>query len=123
MRTAKAPTGKWKPKWRRIVESGMRCSDRRYRAGVTVGALPPVLAYIAIFSCALAGFAGAPSFAIAVCAIALASISYSENFDLYRRGRELGLSHGLNFVLLRSLANGLLAATAAYLGGWAFKWL
>jgi hypothetical protein len=88
---------------------------------VAVGALPPMLAYIAIFSCALAGFAGAPTFAIAVCAVALASLSYSENFDLYRRGRELGLS--LNFALLRSFANGLLAAAAAYLGGWAFKGL
>lgn len=82
-----------------------------------------MLAYIAIFSCALAGFAGVPPFAIAVSAIALASISYGENFDLYRRGRELGLIRDLNIVLLRSLTNGLLAATAAYLGGWAFKWL
>jgi hypothetical protein len=101
----------------------MRDSDRRFRAGVTVGALPAMLAYTAIFSCALAGFAGVPPYAVAVCAIALASISYSENFDLYKRGRELGLSRAFNIALLRSLANGLLAAAAAYIGGRAFNWL
>jgi hypothetical protein len=82
-----------------------------------------MLAYLAILGAATAGYAGVPPYAIAVSAIALGSISYSENFDLYRRGRELGLHRDLNVVLLRSLLNGLLAATAAYLGGWAFKWL
>jgi hypothetical protein len=71
----------------------------------------------------MAGYSGVPPYAIAVSAIALGSISYSENFDLYRRGRELGLSGTLNIVLLRSLFNGLLTATLAYLGGWAFNWL
>lgn len=92
-------------------------------ASVAVGVPRPMLSYIAILSCALAGFASAPSFVIAVCAIALASLSYSENFDLYRRGRELGLSRVLNVALLRSLTNGLLASAAAYVGGWALKWM
>ena len=82
-----------------------------------------MLAYLAILGAAIAGYAGVPPYAIAVSAIALGSISYSNNFDLYERGRELGLSRVLNVVILRSLVNGLLAATAAYLGGCALKWL
>lgn len=82
-----------------------------------------MLAYLAILGAATAGYASIPPYAIAVSAIALSSISYSENFDVYQRGRELGLSRQLNLVLLHSLVNGLLVAIAAYLGGWAFNWL
>lgn len=82
-----------------------------------------MLAYLAILGAALAGYSGIAPYAIAVSAVTLSSISYSENFDLYRRGRELGLSGTLNIVLLRSLFNGLLVAALAYLGGWAFNWL
>ncbi len=82
-----------------------------------------MLGYLAILGAAIAGYSGVPPYAIAVSAIALGSISYGENFDLYRRGRALGLHGTLNVVLLRSLLNGLLAAALAYLGGWAFNWL
>ena len=82
-----------------------------------------MLGYLAIFSCALSGYAGAPPWAIAAAAIALAAVSYSENADLYERGRELGLARIINGTLLRSLLNGLVAATVAFAGGWAFKWL
>ncbi|HXF54623.1 MAG TPA: hypothetical protein VNK52_10925 [Hyphomicrobiaceae bacterium] len=56
-------------------------------AGVAVGGLP-ILAYLAILGSSLAGYAGLPPYAVVVSAIALASISYSENFGLYRRGQE-----------------------------------
>ena len=82
-----------------------------------------MLAYIAIFSCALAGYVGLPVYAIAASSLALAALSYSEHASLYERGRELGLSGLINTVLLRSLANGLAASMVAYGGGWALKWL
>lgn len=100
----------------------MNATDR-LRAGVPVVQIVDMLAYFAIFACAVSGYAGAPPWTIAAAAIALAAVSYAENTDIYERGRELGLARVLNMTLLRSLLNGLIAATVAFAAGWAFKWL
>ena len=80
-----------------------------------------MLAYLAILGSALAGYAGVQAYAIAAAAIALASLSYSSHTEYYERGRELGLSRLVNFTLLRSLANGLVAASVAYGAGYAMR--
>ncbi|MFT7573896.1 MAG: hypothetical protein ACI9XZ_000258 [Alphaproteobacteria bacterium] len=53
-----------------------------------------MLEFLAIFGAAIGGFAGMPPWVIAASAIALASLSYAENYKLYRRGQELGLTDG-----------------------------
>lgn len=80
-----------------------------------------MLAYLAILGAAIAGFAGVQPWAIAAAAIALASISYADHGHLYERGRDLGLTRVVNGVMLRSLANALIASTIAYAGGWLLR--
>jgi hypothetical protein len=82
-----------------------------------------VLGYFSIFAAALAGLTGVGPWAIAACAIALASLSLAEHGPLYRRGQELGLSHVTRAAALRSFGNGLVAAGGAYLGGWLLRLL
>ncbi len=82
-----------------------------------------MLAYLAILVCSLSGYAGAPPWTIIATAIALAAISYAENGESYERANHLGLAHIVNVTLLRSLLNGLLAATLAFVGGWALNGL
>ena len=77
-----------------------------------------MLSYLAILGAALSGLAGIAPWAIAATAIALASLSYAEHQRHYERARDLGLTRLLDWVLLRSLANGLLAGGLAYAGGW-----
>jgi hypothetical protein len=77
-----------------------------------------MLAYFALFACSIAGYAGVQPYAIAVCAIALASISYAEYGALYRRGNELGHARVVDLVMLKSLANALIASSVAFGGGW-----
>lgn len=76
-----------------------------------------MLAYLALLGCAVAGFSGMPPYAIAACAIALASISYAEQASLYRRGQSLGHARVVEFVVLKSFFNALMASGAAYGGG------
>ncbi len=80
-----------------------------------------MLGYLAIFGAALAGYGGMPPYVIAVAAIALASLSYAAHGHLYGQAQELGLLRVVNSVLLRSFANGLLAAGVAYGGGWILR--
>jgi len=77
-----------------------------------------VLGFISIFAASIAGFTNVGIWAIAACAIALASTSYAEHHALYRRGQELGLADTLRAVVLRSFGNGLIASGAAYFCGW-----
>ena len=76
-----------------------------------------MLGFLAIFAAALSGFGGLGIWAIAACAIALASLSYAEHYQLYRRGQELGLTDALRSTAVRSFVNALIAAGGAYLGG------
>ncbi len=82
-----------------------------------------MLAYLAILVCSVSGYAGAPPWTIAAAAIALAAISYAENSETYERAGGLGLTRVVNLTLLRSLLNSLIAASLAFVGGWALKWL
>lgn len=82
-----------------------------------------MLGFISIFAASVAGYADVGVWAIAACAIALASTSYAEHHALYRRGQELGLSDTLRGAVLRSFGNGLVAAGAAYFCGWFLRLL
>lgn len=90
------------------------------RAGVPVS-YASMIAYFALFGCALAGYAGLAPYAIAACAIALVSLSYAEHGGLYRRGLEIGHARVVDLVMLKSLLNALVASTAAYGGGWVLR--
>lgn len=76
-----------------------------------------MLGFLAIFAAAVSGFGGLGIWAVAACAIALASLSYAEHYQLYRRGQELGLTEVLRGTVVRSFGNALMAAGGAYLGG------
>ena len=76
-----------------------------------------MLGFVAILAAALAGFGGLGIWSIGASAIALASLSYAEHYQLYRRGLELGLTDVLRSTTLRSFGNALIAAGGAYLGG------
>lgn len=82
-----------------------------------------MLGYMAIFGAAMAGYGGMPPYVIAVAAIALASLSYATHEHLYDQAHELGLLRLVNSVLLRSFANGFLAAGIAYGGGWVLRFV
>lgn len=82
-----------------------------------------MLGFISIFAASVAGFANVGVWAIAACAIALASTSYAEHHALYRRGQELGLTDTLRSTVLRSFGNGLLAASGAYASGYLLRLL
>jgi hypothetical protein len=77
-----------------------------------------MLGLVSVFVASLAGYADVGLWAIAACAIALASASYAEHHTLYRRGQEIGFSESLRGTVLRSFGNGLIAAGAAYFCGW-----
>lgn len=77
-----------------------------------------MLGFLSIFAASVAGFANVGIWAVAACAIALASTSYAQHHALYRRGQELGLTDTLRAATLRSFGNGLVASGAAYFCGW-----
>ena len=82
-----------------------------------------MLGFLAIFAAALSGFGGLGVWAIAASAIALASVSYAENYALYRRGQELGHFDALRSTALRSFGNALIAAGGAYACGYLLRFL
>ncbi len=76
-----------------------------------------LVGFIAIFGAVICGYASVGAWAIAISALALASLSQAEYSGLYRRTAELGLG-SLGFsVAMKSLGNALLASGGAYLGG------
>lgn len=109
----------------------MTINTRRSDSGIQSVAAHPVrvaaekgadvLGFISIFAVSIAGYADVGLWAIAACAIALASTSYAEHYALYRRGQELGLTHATRIAVLRSFGNGLIAAGGAYVGGWLLR--
>lgn len=103
-------------------ESG---TQRSAAATVRVAAGPrsDVLGFLSIFAASAAGFAGVGVWAIAACAIALASLSYAGHYQLYRRGQELGLADALRGTVIRSFGNALLASGGAYIGGYLLRLL
>jgi len=73
-----------------------------------------MLGYLVILGAAIGGYAGGPPWIIAASAIALMAISYSEHYQFYRRGQELGLTELLENTVLRSALNAAIAAGGAY---------
>lgn len=92
---------------------------------VRVAAAPrcEMFGFLAVFAAALSGFAGIGVWALAACAIALASLSYAEHYSLYRRGQELGQFEALRSTALRSFGNALFAAGGAYACGYLLRLL
>jgi hypothetical protein len=80
-----------------------------------------MLGFLALLGVVVAGFAAAPVWTVAVAAIALASISCAENYQIYRRGQEIGLGELVQGVMLRSFASGLCASALAYGGGFVLR--
>ena len=80
-----------------------------------------MLGIVTIVVAALAGFVGVGVWAVAACATALALLSYAEHHHLYRHGQELGLYGVLRSAVLRSSANGLVAAAGAYACGYLLR--
>lgn len=76
-----------------------------------------MLGFLAVFAAAVSGFAGLGIWAAVACAIALASLSYAEHYQLYRRGQEMGLTEVLRGTVVRSFANALIASGGAYAAG------
>ena len=72
-----------------------------------------MLGFVTIFAAALAGLAGLGAWAVGASAIALASLSYAEHYQLYRR-RTGTWTDGSSDTMLR---NALIAAGGAYIGG------
>jgi hypothetical protein len=77
----------------------------------------PLLSYSAIFVASLCGYAGLPVWVVGAATIALASLSYAENYFLYRRGANFGLFGVMDATLLRSVVNAFFASAAAYAFG------
>jgi hypothetical protein len=80
-----------------------------------------MLGFVTIGVAALAGFIGLDMRAVVACAIALALLSYAEHYPLYRHGHELGFYGVLRSAVLRSFANGLVAAAGAYASGYLLR--
>ena len=80
-----------------------------------------MLGFVTIVAAALAGFVGVGVWAVAACAIALALLAYAEHHHLYRHGQELGMYGVLRSAVLRSFANGLVAAAGAYACGYLLR--
>ena len=80
-----------------------------------------MIGYMAILAAGLSGYGGMGFWAIPATAIALASLSYAQYGDLYRRGRKLGLTEVTQTTLLHSFANALMAASMAYAMGFVMR--
>lgn len=76
-----------------------------------------VVGYLAILGAAICGYASVGAWAIAISALALASLSQAEYGALYRRTAELGPGSIGFSVAMKSLGHALLASGGAYLGG------
>lgn len=91
------------------------------RARVAADKRRNVFGYIAILGATLSGYAGLQPWAIAAAAIALASLSYAQYGQLYKRAQDLGFSDIADGVMLRSFLNALIAAGGAYGMGWLLR--
>jgi hypothetical protein len=82
-----------------------------------------MLAYLAILIVSIAGFAGAPLWAVILGAVGLASLSYAEHYRLYQRNSDLGFTELVDTTLLASLLNAFAAAAMAYGAGAALRFM
>jgi hypothetical protein len=82
-----------------------------------------MLAFMAILTTSICGLAGAPLWTAAVCALALATISYARHQALFERAADHGMQDAIDQTLLSSLANGFAAGVIAYGCGAALRLL
>jgi hypothetical protein len=82
-----------------------------------------LLGFFCVFAASLGGYAALGPWSFVAAAIALAALSYSEHFSLYRRGQELGLAELLRATTLRSFCNAFLAAGGAYVCGYLLRFI
>jgi hypothetical protein len=85
------------------------------------GRMLEMLAYLTILAAAVAGFAGAPPWVIAIPAIALSSMSFLKFADLYERARHARLFSVVDFVVVQSIFNAVIATSSAYGFGWLLR--
>ena len=82
---------------------------RRVRVGrrqrPVSGAVALMLIYLTILASALCGYTAMPIWTVAAATIALASLSISEHYGLYKRGSELGLFRQVDETFFRSIFN------------------
>jgi hypothetical protein len=77
-----------------------------------------MLAFTSIFLTAIAAFAGAPVWAVAIGALALFSLSMREQRKFAARFANIGVSHVLTMAHWQSAGHAIVASGAAYLLGW-----
>ena len=73
-----------------------------------------MLGFMTILAACICGYGGATIWTMPVAAATLVMLSYAENFALYRRGVEAGMSGPLEDTLWRSVLNAVVATGAAY---------
>ena len=82
-----------------------------------------MLGLLSLLAVALCGLAAAPIWSVPAAALALASISYARHHALFRRAADLSLQDAVDYTLVRSLANALVASAAAYGSGAGLRFL
>lgn len=79
--------------------------------------------FMAVFAASMSGYSGLGVWAIAITAVALFFVSFSENAGLHKRAMAQGATAASHGTLLRSAGNALGASTAAYLTGFLLRLL
>jgi hypothetical protein len=82
-----------------------------------------VLGYLTIFVSSLCGYTGMPIWTVGAATVALASLSVSEHYRVYRRAAELGHFRQVDQTLLGSTLNALCGTSAAYVCGLVVRYL
>ncbi len=72
------------------------------------------MALLAIFAAGICGYAHMPVLAWIIAAMSLATLSWAQHFGLVRRGAEAGMEGEVGEVLMRSLANAVIATGGCY---------
>jgi hypothetical protein len=80
-----------------------------------------MLAFLAIFSAALAGYAHLAVVSWPIAALSLALLSWAQYFIVIRRGFDEGLGEAITDTLTRSFINALVVTGACYWAGVALR--
>ncbi len=82
-----------------------------------------MIGFLAVFASSVSGYAGIGIWAIAASSLALAALSQAEYGWLYKQARDGGHDAAAQSTAMHSLANALLASSAAYVAGVALRFL
>ena len=88
---------------------------------VVLGRVQFMISYVALYGVALSAYAGIGPWVIGVITLALAALSYAEFGQLHTRALERGMTEESRSTILQSLGNALVASSAAYGVGMAFR--